>query len=94
MNLEKYFERAPKERRTEMLKSLANAHGRPISTVYKWRVRRNHPVDEKSMAITERWSGFEVTRFDERPDIFCLQGLLKLLKAKGFHLNNEGIELD
>ncbi len=77
-----------------MLKSLARAHDRPVSTVYKWRQRGNHPVDEKSMAITERWSQFEVTRFDERPDIYCLQGVLKLLEAKGFHFKDEGIELD
>ncbi len=73
-----------------MLKSLAKAHDRPESTVYKWRHRGNHPVDEKSMAITERWSGFEVTRFEERPDIYCLQGVLRLLKAKGFQVKKRG----
>ena len=89
MNLQTYFEKAPKDKRKRMLESLARAHQRPVSTVYKWKQRKNHPVDEATMSITERWSDYQVTRFDERPDIFCLEGVISLLQAKGMKVEKE-----
>ena len=89
VNLKEFFNCAPKEQRSSMLKSLAEAHGRPVSTVYKWQLRGNHPVSESAMAITEQWSGFEVDRFDERPDVFDLKGVIKLLESKGVEFGTE-----
>lgn len=84
MNLKKYFQGFPKVERKQLMLSLAEAHGRPVSTVYKWQSRENHPATYEVMAITEAWSGFTVSRFDERPDVFNLDSLITALENSGF----------
>ena len=86
MKLKDYIQAAPKQQRQALLQSLANAHARPLSTIYKWQYRDNHPATDEAMAITERWSGYKVTRFDERPDVYSLEGFKKVLGQSGFKI--------
>ncbi len=84
MKLQEFIQKAPKNQQKELLSSLARAHGRTICTVYKWQQHNNHPPGIEAMAITEAWSGHQVSRFDERPDIFKPEELLSAFKNQGY----------
>ena len=82
-----YLASLPFAERAKAKKALADAHGRPLSSIYKWLSRGAHPADAKTIAITEAWSGYKVTRFEERPDVWKLDELIESLQRMGYTID-------
>lgn len=82
-----YLASLPFAQRADARRALARAHGRPLSSIYKWLARGSHPADRASMAITEEWSDYAVTRFDERPDVWCIDETVGCLERLGYRVH-------
>ncbi len=71
MDLQNYIKSFPRNRRTQIRNQLAQAHGVSEVTVRAWANQtRRHPYTLIAIEITERETGYQVTRHDLRPEIF------------------------
>lgn len=87
MNLQNYIDSLPKSQRGVFREMLAEAHGRPVATIYKWIKKGTHPASDEAMRITEVVTKHMVSRFDERPDVWALDGVINALGQIGFEVN-------
>jgi hypothetical protein len=71
MKLNAIFRLVPKGERREWLVKLAAAHGKSSRSVYRW-VQEDglHPKDPISLSITEKFTNYEFSRFDEYPELY------------------------
>ena len=71
MNLKAFFDAFPRGKRGVERKRFAELHKVSEVTVRSWaNGTRRHPCSLESVRRTEDFTGFKVTRYDLRPDIF------------------------
>lgn len=81
--LARYFRNFPASKRKEQWSKFASAHGVSISQARY--ITRKHPLTDRSLSITERITGYKVTRFDIYPEVFnreALKGLIGQMEAE------------
>ena len=71
MDLRSYINAFPRYERKKIRAALAQAHEVSEVTIRSWaNGNRKHPCKLSAIEITERLTGYQVTRFDVRPDVF------------------------
>jgi len=73
MTLLKWYHAHPRKARKQLLDTFADIHGVSVVTAASWVHQyngRRHPASHKAWLLTEEFTGGQVTRFDELPDVY------------------------